>query len=70
MSRGSTPRHDPTAGHLGFAVQFNAEVLYQRLLAFIDDNLVCKDSNITNHGDKPDDDEELSQALENVVILV
>ena len=26
MSRGSTPRHAQTAGNLGFAVQFNAEI--------------------------------------------
>ena len=39
------------------------EDLYQRLLAFIEDNLVRKDSNITHHGDKPDDDEELSPTL-------
>ena len=26
MSRGSTPRHAQTAGDLGFAVQFNAEI--------------------------------------------
>ena len=46
------------------------EDLYQRLLAFIEDNLVCMDSNITHHGDKPDDDEELSPTLENIVVLV
>ena len=45
------------------------EDLYQRLMAFIEDNLLRTDGNITHHGDTPDEDEELSPSLENFIVL-
>ena len=44
------------------------EDLYQRLMAFIEDNLLWKDGSITHHGDTPDEDEELSPSLENFIV--
>ena len=50
--------------------QRNAQrILYQRLMAFIEDNLLTKESGITHHGELVDEDEELSPSLENFVIL-
>ena len=46
------------------------EDLYQRLMAFIEDNLLLRtDGNITHYGDTPDEDEELSPSLENFIVL-
>ena len=45
------------------------EDLFQRITAFIDDSLITKDSGITHHGEKLDDDEELSPTLENMIVL-
>ena len=44
------------------------EDLYQRLMAFIEDNLLTS-GGITHHGESLTDDEELSPTLENLVIL-
>ena len=38
-------------------------------MAFIEDNLLTKESGITHHGELVDEDEELSPSLENFVIL-
>ena len=46
------------------------EDLYQRLLAFIDDNLMRKNGNISHHGETIDVDEELSPSLENIIVLL
>ena len=40
------------------------EDLYQRLVAFVEDNLLVKDGGITHHGTPIDDDEELTPTLE------
>ncbi len=45
------------------------EDLYQRLLAFVEDNLIKKDGMITHHGEKPTSDEQMSPTLENMVVL-
>lgn len=45
------------------------EDLFQRLMAFVDDNLLSRDGGITHHGHAPDEDEELSPSLENFVVL-
>ena len=45
------------------------ENLYQRLVAFVEDNLLQRDSQILHHGDVMTDDEELSPSLENMIVL-
>ena len=45
------------------------EDLYQRLLAFADDNLLQQNGGITHHGEIPQEDEEVSPSLENFVVL-
>ena len=46
------------------------EDLYQRLVAFIEDNLLRQEGGITHHGDVVTDDEELSPTLENLIVLI
>ena len=45
------------------------EDLYQRLMAFTEDNLLRKDSGISHMGDTVTEDEELTPSLENFVVL-
>ena len=45
------------------------EDLYQRILAFIDDNLLKQGGGITHHGVNIDDDEEMTPTIENLVVL-
>ena len=45
------------------------EDLYQRIMAFVEDNLLRRDSGITHHGQVVSEDEELSPSLENFVVL-
>ena len=47
----------------------NPEDVYQRLMAFVEDNLLKKDGNITHHRETLDDDEELTPSLENLISL-
>jgi len=46
-----------------------AEDLFQRLMAFVDDNLLTTAGGITHHGEAITEDEELSPTLENMIIL-
>ena len=46
------------------------EDLYQRLMAFFEDNLLLTTSGLTHHGDVPDEDEELSPTMENTIVLL
>ena len=45
------------------------EDLYQRLVAFVEDNMLQSGSVILHHGDVVDVDEEMSPSLENMVVL-
>ena len=45
------------------------EDLYQRLTAFIEDNLLTKDNGISHHDEKIEEDEEISPTLENMIVL-
>ena len=45
------------------------EDLYQRLMAFVEDNMLRSDSGITHHGEQVNEDEELCPSLENFVVL-
>ena len=47
-----------------------AEDLYQRLVSFIDDNLLTTESSLTHHAAAITNDEEVSPSLENVVVLL
>ena len=42
---------------------------YQRLVAFLEDNLLKQGGGITHHGDLLNEDEELTPSLENVIVL-
>ena len=46
------------------------EDLYQRLVSFIDDNLLTTDSTVTHHTVAVTTDEEVSPSLENVIVLL
>ena len=45
------------------------EDLYQRILAFVDDNLLKADSNLKHYDEKIAEDEELTPSLENIIVL-
>jgi len=45
------------------------EDLYQRLMAFVEDNLLRRDYGITHGGEPIAEDEELSPTIENFVVL-
>ena len=46
------------------------EDLYQRLMAFVEDNLLTPGGGISHHGDRPTEEEELTPTLENIVVLI
>ena len=46
------------------------EDLYQRLVSFVDDNLLTTDGSLTHHSVAVTSDEEISPSLENVVVLI
>ncbi|ESO98116.1 hypothetical protein LOTGIDRAFT_174331 [Lottia gigantea] len=46
------------------------EDLYQRLISFIEDNLLTTAGRISHHGSFPTPDEELTPSLENMVVLI
>ena len=45
------------------------EDLYQRLMAFVEDNLLTTESGITHHDEDPNEDEELTPMVENMIVL-
>ena len=45
------------------------EDLYQRILAFVEDNLLTSDGGITHHGDPILEDEDLTPTIENFIVL-
>ena len=45
------------------------EDLYQRLVSFVEDNFLEAGGNITHHGEKCTDDEELTPMVENIIVL-
>ena len=46
------------------------EDLFQRLMAFFEDNLLSVHGGLTHHGDQVTTDEDLSPTLENTVVIV
>ena len=45
------------------------EDLFQRLVAFVEDSLISKTGAILHHGALPEEDEEMSPTLENLIVL-
>ena len=45
------------------------EDLFQRLVAFVEDNLLKQNGGITHHGETPTADEDMSPTLENLIVL-
>ena len=43
--------------------------IFQRIMAFVEDNLTIKDGPLSHHGEKIDENEELTQTIENMVVL-
>ena len=43
--------------------------LYQRIMAFVEDNLAVKDGPLSHHGEKIEEDEEMTPTIENMVFL-
>ena len=43
--------------------------LFQRIMAFVEDNLTIKDGPLSHHGEKIDEDEELTPTIENMIVL-
>ena len=43
--------------------------LFQRIMTFIEDNLAVKDGPLNHHGDKIEEDEEITPTIENMVVL-
>lgn len=46
------------------------EDLFQRLTAFVEDNLLLMSSGLQHHGEPPAEDEEMTPTLENLVVLI
>lgn len=46
------------------------EDLYQRLMAFIDDNLITSTSGLKHHGELLLNDEEMSPTMENIIVII
>ena len=46
------------------------EDLYQRLMAFFEDNLLTTDGHVTHHGDAITIDEDITPALENTIVVM
>ena len=45
------------------------EDLYQRIVAFVEDNLLLKGSSIKHHGEASEEDEEMTPSFENIITL-
>ena len=65
----STGAHFLDFGDIHLQADERPEDLYQRLVAFVEDNMLQSGSVILHHGDVIDVDEEMSPSLENMVVL-
>ena len=65
----STGSHFLDFASIKLDVDERPEDLFQRLMSFIEDNLLIANSSITHHSDTITADEELSPTLENLVVL-
>ena len=65
----STGAHFLDFNNITLAPAERPKDLCQRLMSFIEDNLLSANGNISHHGEVPDPDEEMSPTLENLVVL-
>ena len=65
----STGAHFLDFNNITLAPAEHPEDLYQRLMSFIEDNLLLANGNISHHAEVPGADEEMSPTLENLVVL-
>ena len=65
----STGAHFLDFNNIRLEPEDRPEDLYQRLLSFIDDNLLTASGNIRHHGEDVTTDKELTPSLENVIVL-
>ena len=65
----STGAHFLDFNNITLAPAERPEDLYQRLMSFIEDNLLVANGNISHHGEVPGADEEMSPTLESLVVL-
>jgi len=65
-----TGSHFLDLANIKFEVNERPEDLFQRLMAFFEDNLLSTTGGITHHGANPGADEDLSPSLENTVVVL
>ena len=65
----SSGAHFLDFANIKFQPDERPEDLYQRIIAFIEDNLLGPDSGITHHGNAVAEEEELTPSLENFAVL-
>ena len=65
----STGAHFLDLAEFRLEAEERPEDLYQRIVAFVEDNLLECGSPISHHGETLKDDEELTPTLENVIVL-
>ena len=65
----STGAHFLDFNNITLAPAERPEDLCQRLMSFIEDNVLLANGNISHHGEVPSVDEEMSPTLENLVVL-
>ena len=65
----STGAHFLDFNNIHLEADERPEDLYQRLLSFIDDNLLKANGNIRHHGENITSDEELTPSLENIIVM-
>jgi hypothetical protein len=66
----STGAHFIDFIHIKLGPSERPEDLYQRLMAFTEDNMLHQGGGISHHGTPPAEDEEMSPSLENLVVLM
>ncbi|CAC5426728.1 unnamed protein product [Mytilus coruscus] len=65
----STGAHFIDFAAIHFEPNERPEDLYQRVMAFVEDNPLRRDTQITHHGGAIEEDEEMTPSLENFVVL-
>jgi len=65
----TTGAHFIDFNNIRLEIDERPEDLFQRLMSFVEDNLLTTNSNITHHDEEPTTDEELTPTLENLIVL-
>ncbi len=66
----TTGAHFLDLANIQLEAEEKPEDLYQRILAFVDDNLLKPGCNITHHGEEITEEEDIQPSLENMVVLI